>query len=145
MSLFRKVSEFFRDKKRDEFCAHLRSLGIDAQLAPRSLREEKLERGSLGVIDISEGPIRWVNILKGAPNLEGNAAYYADFGVPDPKLEAGFPKVGIRSAKVKTTSFFGKVVDIDWSGRDYSLGIIVRLQNDLSLKKLATENKHVDV
>ena len=84
MSIFRKVSKFFRDKKRDELCAHLQSLGIDAQLAPRDRKEENLTTGppasyilvdspnSLGLIDISQGPIRWVNVRKfrsGSGNL----------------------------------------------------------------------------
>ena len=101
-------------------------------------------RKSLGVIDISEGPIRWVNVRELGPDVDGNAAYYADFGVPDPKVTAGFPKVRIKSEKVKTSWFFGKVIDIGWKGKDYGLGVIDRLQSDRALRDLAT-NRSDDV
>ena len=145
MSFFRKVRENFRDTKRDEFCAHLRSLGMDAEMASRGRREEKLGGGSLGLIDISKGPIRWVNVRRLGPGQDGNAGYYAEFGVPDPKVTADFPKVRIRSVKVKTSWFFGKVVDIEWKGEDFGLGIVGRLRNDRSLKNLATEKKYDNV
>ena len=113
MSFFKTLSESFRDKERDEFCQHLQTLGIKAQLALRGREEEKFGGGSLGVIDIPEGPIRWVNVWRGGYSQDGNAGYYAELGVPDPKLTASFPNVKIRSWKVKTSWLFGKVVDID--------------------------------
>ena len=61
-------------------------------------------------------------------------AYAAEFVVPDPKVAAGFPQICINSVKVKTSWFFGQVVDIDWDGDDHGLGIIGRLENDCSLK-----------
>ena len=65
MSFFSKLREARRDKTRDELCAHLQSLGIEAQMVPRGRAEEKIYPGprrSLGVIDIAEGPIPWVNV-----------------------------------------------------------------------------------
>ena len=71
-----KLRERYRDKSRDELCAHLRILEIDAQLAPRGRKEEKIGgEGSLGLIDIPEGPIRWVNVRKYGPGSTAGTNY----------------------------------------------------------------------
>jgi hypothetical protein len=63
MGFFDEVREPFLDKKRDDICARLCNLGIDAQMAEPNRDEEKIGgKGSLGIIDIREGPIRWVNV-----------------------------------------------------------------------------------
>ena len=63
MSFLSRVRERFREKTRESFCAHLQSLGIDVHMAERGRAEEKIgNAGSLGLIDVAEGPIRWVNL-----------------------------------------------------------------------------------
>ena len=67
MSFVSKLREAFREKMRDDFCAGLQQrLGIDAALAPRGRPEEEVKRAnrsrSLGLIDITAGQIRWVNV-----------------------------------------------------------------------------------
>jgi hypothetical protein len=59
VGFFDKAKERFRDKTRDDICAGLRSLGIDAQMAERGAWQEKVRLEGwtpLGVIDIREGP-----------------------------------------------------------------------------------------
>ena len=151
MGFFDKVTEPFRDKKRDDMCARLRSLGIDAQMAERNRTEEKISGSgkrslglpgmrSLGLIDIAEGPIRWVNVL---PSVRKSplspTEYYTDYGVPDPRLG---PRVGrnIPSLKIKSVCktsgpVFGQVIDLQWEGRDFGLGIVGRLNSDISIKR----------
>ena len=50
---------------REEVCAALQALGIQAQVSERGRLEEEIDTGfttkSSDVIDIVEGPIRWVN------------------------------------------------------------------------------------
>ena len=62
------MKELFRDKSRDKLAQNLNSLGIRADLAERGRAEEKIENSwyqrSLGIIDIPEGLVRWINILK---------------------------------------------------------------------------------
>ena len=68
MSFFRGVKETFRDRTRDRICAGLQRLGIDAQVATRGRPVERVGgSGSLGLIDINDGPISWVNVLSATP------------------------------------------------------------------------------
>ena len=89
-----------RDKTLERFSAHLQSLGIDVQTAPRGRAEEKIytgPRSSLGIIDIADGPIRWVNVTV-ATSARGSdedldMPYYLVYGVPDARVGPGFPAV----------------------------------------------------
>ena len=83
---------------RVELCTALKSLGVDAQLAARGRVEEKIHfdpRQSLGVLDIAEGPIRWVNVTQETATWGGgDDPPFLDFvvyGVPAPRVGPGFP------------------------------------------------------
>ena len=62
------MKDRLRDKSRDGLAYALNSVGVKAEMAERGRAEEKVEdswyQRSLGVIDILEGSIRWINILK---------------------------------------------------------------------------------
>lgn len=132
MGFFDKVQETFRDKDttRDDLCAGLQSMGIDAQMAERGRIEECIEYGSqysLGLIDIPEGPIRWINVIRivgGGLSMIGSY-YYMQCGVPDSRLRSNSPKVEIKSTL--------KGDNWQWKGKDSRLGIIERLNSDTSL------------
>lgn len=114
-----------------------RPLGIEAQMAERGRPEEKIGgKASAGLIDIRNGPIRWINVCSIVdPNAQSFAsADFTDYGVPDPRLEPNFPKYLINGVRVKTFPLFGGVVDLRWEGDDSNLGIISRLNSDTSLK-----------
>ena len=130
--MFDKIRERVRDHSRDELCTHLCALGIKAQMSERGRPEEKITRWrgkSLGIIDIQDALIRWVDvkIIKGAdPGDESGGiitTWYIEYGVPDSRITAGFHKVKI------------KVVDFKWEGKDFGLGLIDRLSDDVSLNK----------
>lgn len=126
MSFFNKVRETFRDKTRDNICAGLQSLGIDAQMAERGRSEEKIGgKGSLGVIDIPEGTIRWVNVSR--ISAQGSRTWYStEYGVPDSRLwKVISPKLEIKSARKKDSWL--------WKGKDAGLGLIHRLNSDTSI------------
>ena len=61
---------FERDKTRDRICADLRGLGVKAHMATRGQLEENVGstffdfRESLGIIYISDSPIRWINVRR---------------------------------------------------------------------------------
>ena len=132
MSFISKVREALRNKTREEFCAHLQSLGIDAQLAPRGSAQEKLYARSLGVIDIVEGPIRWVNVLKASyPDANDDVDRYLVYGVPDPKIQSGFPKVGVESVSVRNFPLFGRFIGVRWKGEDFGLGIVEHISQNI--------------
>ena len=69
MSFLKKLKSNARDKSRDNFYKHLITLDIDASLAERGAKEEKLfnpwHRRSLGIINInSDSLISYINIIK---------------------------------------------------------------------------------
>ena len=156
MSFFRearsfssKVQETFRDHARDDICISLQNLGIDAQMAERGRAEEKIRPRfiggkSLGVIDIPDGPIGWINIHKSSTNV-GGRDYLTEYGVPDPKLGPNSPKYRIKSTRVKNIPIVGRVVDLRWKGKDFGLGIIVRLNSDNSVKHSIMKSRNVTI
>jgi len=91
---FDVLRDIFRDHARDDICRGPRSFGIDAQMAPRGRAEEDIGEGSLGVIDIPEGPIRWVNVRKivTGGGRSSTTDYYTDYGVPDSRLGPNSPE-----------------------------------------------------
>ena len=148
MDFFREVRETFRDHARDDICAHLQTLGIDARMAERGRVEEKFGgEGSLGLIEIPEGPIRWVNVRKvtSIGVQGGSSTYYTQYGVPDSRLEPNFPRYRIKTVRVKTVPLVGRVVDLRWEGDDSDLGIISRLNSDAQLKQPIMESRDVTV
>ncbi len=161
MSFFSKDREALRSKmgdERDEFCAHLQSIGIEAQMAPRGRAEEGIARSrrrSLGVIDIVEGPIRWVNVtIQTAPNYLdttwGDEGYYLMYGVPDPKVRSGFPAVRLEAKSVYESvpdrrwwflkfPVLGPVIGVRWEGNDLGLGIVQHLNQNAAADRALQE------
>ena len=142
------LSELFRDKTRDDICAGLRELGIDVRMATRGRVEEGIcGSGSLGIIHILEGPIRWVNVRKEelytGPG-EYRIDYYTEYGVPDRRLG---PKltVPIESVRKKHVPVLGPAYDVRWEGKDYGGGIISRLNSDEQLKEPIKNSRDVKI
>ena len=144
------------NNKKDEICARLRSLGIDAQMAEPNRDEEKIGgKGSFGIIDIREGPIRWVNVgrIGGDVDPVSGQLYYTDYGVPDPRLGRNIPRrrttplkpLEIHSVSKRSLLFLGKAIDLQWEGRDYGLGIVGRLNSDISIKQPIMESGDVTI
>ena len=114
MGVVDAVREAFRDHARDNICAGLKSLGVNAQMAVRGRPEEDTGKGSLGIIDIDDGPIPWVNVRKvtrGGGQYGGGTDYYTDYRVNVPYRP---PNATIRSDRRK--SFLrAKVIGAHWS------------------------------
>ena len=114
--------EKFRDKTRDSLCADLRALGINAQMSERGRSVEKVGKSwrgrSLGLIEVQDSPIRWVNVVDKPPILTtsqpGQQDAYANlYLVPDSTIsKAGFAE----SFRVKNVPVFGHVVGVRWDG-----------------------------
>lgn len=131
----------------DELCASLRRLGVDAKKALPGRPEQLISdtppswilpgsSTSLGVIDISEGPIRWIHLIQQeiAAPYASTSVRYVHYGVPTPKMTAAFPKVKIRTVRKKSFLFVGRVKHIQWRGRDSRLGIVDHLNGDILLR-----------
>lgn len=101
---------------------------------------------SVASFDVHEGPIRWVNVLMKREVAPGGGyvdEYVTDYGVPDRRLESDFPRTLIRTIRVKRFPLSGKVVDLRWTGRDFGLGIISRLNSDMSIKQAIMSSRDV--
>jgi len=156
MSFFHKLRELVSskpDRTREELCAVLQSYGVEVQLAVRKRPEEKIGSGrwrnigpvpflaatqgiSLGVIDVTTGLIRWVNVLEYQWEDSPTDHWYL-YAVPDCRIHAEFPKVRLKLA-VMRKSWYRETIGVNWKGEDYGLGIIERLS------KLSITNVIID-
>ncbi len=135
------MKEIFRDKTRDNLAQNLNSLGIRADLAKRGRMEEKIENSwyqrSLGIIDIPEGFVRWINILKKDANRNSPPQWWVVLCIPDERPLSNHKAVDIKTIRKKTFPLFGKVIDVTWEGNDHHTGLAEVLSNDETVKSLA--------
>jgi hypothetical protein len=156
MGFFDKAKELVGYKTRDNICAGLCALGVDAYTAGDCRLVEVYSFGDSTDlyegegINIREGPIRWVSIV--GATLGGlfdtpvsHDPHMVAYGVPDPRLEPNAPKVQIKSVRVKGVPGVGKAVDLHWRGNDFGLGIINRLNSDVLLKDPITNSHDVKI
>ena len=120
---------------------NLNSLGIRTILAERGMNEEKVENSwyqrSLGIIDIPEGLVRWINILKKDGSKNSPPQWWIILGIPDERPLTNHKAVDIKTIRKKTFPLFGKVVDVIWKGDDHHTGLVDILSNDEAVKNLA--------
>ena len=144
-----RVGVRFRVMNRDRICDRLGALGADARLAGRGRAEEQITNGiqcgSLGLIDIREGPIRWVNVRKVRQYGDPQGSHFTDYGVPDPRLELYSRRPAIKSVRTKEFPLVGRVIDLHWKGEDFGLGIISRLNSDFQLKRPIMSSQDVKI
>src|SRR4030042_1716481 len=135
------MKEIFRDKSRDELAGNLNSLGIRANLAERGWPEEKVENSwyqrSLGIIDIQEGFVRWINILKKDASKNSPPLWWVVRCIPDKRHVPDHHVVDIKTIRKKSFPLLGKVVDVVWKGDDHHTGLAEVLSNDETVKDLA--------
>jgi len=138
-----------RDKTRDELNDHLNSIGVDSQLVERGQSAEKEENSwyqrSLGVIEIREGPIVVINILKKDRTKHSPPKWWIILGIPDERLTSNHLGVKIKTVRKKSFPIFGKVVDIAWKGNDSGTGLLKILSTDADTKMLSTSIGNLEV
>ena len=142
MGFFGGVKETLRDKKRDKVCANLNTVGVNARLAERGLREEKASTPrwfrSLGLIEINKSPINFVHVIyiQTRYGRHYSSLYLIyDIGVIN---KAGMKA---RSKRVKERPIIGEVKDVVWKG-DLGGSIIQRLNEDEYLKQELIRTRH---
>ena len=137
------MKESLRDKTRDNLVAILNLIGVRAELSERGAVEEKVENSwyqrSLGRIDIHEGQIRWINILKKDGSQHSPPKWWIVMGIPDDRLSSNQPKIKIKTIRKKTFPLFGKVVDVVWRGEDGGTALVKKLSSDEDIKVLAKD------
>ena len=128
----------FRDRTRDDLCAKLRSLGVEAHLAQRGRKEEIAGISgavqSLGIVCIDEGPIRWANV--GKLDREFKDFYSVYFGVPD-------SRIGPALTGALSRFLFGRITRVGWQSKDeLGLSVACRLEDDPTIIE-AIKSGHV--
>ena len=135
------LKELLRDKTKDKLAKNINSLGVNAILVERGRVEEKIEKSwyqrSLGVIDIPEGLVKWINILKKDPSRYSPPRWWIVLGIPDERPIPNHQVVSITTTRKKTFPIFGKIIDVTWTGNDYGTGLAGILSNDEATKTLA--------
>ena len=111
-------------------------MGVDAQMAERGRPEKQTGEGSLGVIDIGQGPIRWINMRK--EERGETTVDFTEYGVPDSR---DFPPLKIESVRVRTVPIVGRVIDVRWEGNYLGRGIVERLGADAAIKDAIVSNR----
>ncbi|MBN2238503.1 MAG: hypothetical protein JW712_01910 [Dehalococcoidales bacterium] len=133
--------DMLRDKTRDKITDNLVSIGVKAEMAERGRPEEKIEKSwflrSLGIIDIHDSPVRWINVLRRDGNKNSPPRWWYVFCIPDERHVPGYKAVNIRTVRKKSFPVFGKVVDVIWKGNDHGTGLIEQLTWDNEIKDLS--------
>ena len=144
------MKENFRDKSRDELTWNLTNLtGVNAQMSERERPEEKVENSwyqrSLGVIDISDGPIKWISILKRDRSKDSPPKWWVVMGIPLDGDGTVGQKISIKTDRKKNFPLFGKVVDVTWKGDDGASGLINTLSQDTAIKELSKKIGNLEI
>ena len=143
------MKEKLRDKTRDNLAHALNSLGVQAEMAERGRDEENIHNAwwnrSLGVIDLPEGPIRWINVIKKDPSKESPPMWWVNFCIPDERPISGGREIDVKTVRKKSFPVFGRVIGVEWRGKDHSTGLINRLSYDQAAKDLATRRGNIRI
>ena len=147
------MKNFFRDKTRDNLAKDLNSSGIKAEMAERGRFEEKLRSGRrfpgrnvpLGVIDITGEKIPWINVIRSVNRGKNNPPRHRIvFGIRDDSLPKGHEAIEIKMIRKKSVPLIGKVVDVQWEGRESLLPLTKALNDDIELKDISRLiNEHI--
>lgn len=141
--------ERFRDKTRDTLAEALEGLGVPAEMGERGRPEEGLGRRmftrSLGVIDISAGPITWVNVIKQDGNNKSPPQWWFIFGVPDGRKLPREGAIKLTTLRKKSFPIFGEVLDVSWRGKDMGSGLIGVLSEDVTVDEMVKRVKDMTV
>jgi hypothetical protein len=147
MGFFDKATETLRDKTRDNICAKLIRVGVEARLSERGIKEETASKprwvGSLGLIEISKSPIDFVHVVYVQTRY---GRYYStlylvhDLSVYYPSVHDKRP-LKARSKRVKNRPVIGKVKDVTWEG-NLGENIMRQLNEDQYLKQELIKLRH---
>ena len=150
MSFLKKLKSNTRDKSRDNFYEHLITLGIDASLAERGAKEEKLfnpwHRRSLGIINInSDSLISYINIIKRDRSKDTPPRWWYYFGIPSKTSENKSDYIEVKSTRIKSFPVFGKVKSIRWDFNANGETLAEKFTKDSEINSLSKDLGDVKV
>jgi len=153
------MKDKFRDKTRDQLLDTLNLIGVKAKMTERkgvnlgklsiSKDLEKIENSwyqrSLGLIEVSESPIKWINVLKKDGSDKSPPRWWIVMGVEDTRVLSTSRKIQIKTIRKKKFPIFGKVIGVDWQGSDKDTNLAARLSKDEATKLLATRVGNIEI
>ena len=153
-----RLRERWRDKTRDNLTSTLNSLGVQAGMTERGRAEEEVRKGfftrSLGVVDIPEGPIRWINVVKQDGGRYNPPRWWMVFCVPDDEQDTtpddlreidGRQSIDIKKSREKSFPLFGRVTGITWDGDDRGTRLLDVFAGDAAITSLAKKTPSLEV
>ena len=149
----------FRDKTRDQLVDTLNLIGVKAEMTDRksvdlekssiSKHLEKTENSwyqrSLGLIEVIEGPIKWINILKKDGSDKSPPRWWIVMGVNDNRVLSTSRKIQLKTIRKKNFPIFGKITGVSWEGSDRDTNLAERLSKDEATKSLATRVGNIEI
>ena len=143
------MKESIRDKTRDDLTFALNAASVESEMSERGRVEEKVENSwyqrSLGVIDISVGAIKWINILKKDRSDKSPPKWWVVMGIPDDGVVSSAEEIKIKTKRKKSFPLFGKVIGVTWKGKDGSTGLAKTLSDDLSTDEVAARVGNLEI
>ena len=144
VNLFRRPRMSMEVNARDMLFEHLGSLEIAVSKAKRGRPQEQMgarDYASRGLIDVSGGPISWINVVTTSKESGLGRVVY---GIP----ASGLSRVGdflLWSIRVKRIPRFGWVVGVHWESYMKLPPALRHLNEDATLKQLMREHLNEDV
>lgn len=128
MRLLDRIKARLKDRTRRSLSTDLRAIGLNAQTMERGQPEEGISGGlmgaSLGLIAIQNSPIKWINLLEHPASRYASATYTNVYIVPDNRVRSG-GYLELRSARRRSASVYGRVIDIDWTANFVGTRVVV--------------------
>ncbi len=125
-------------QKREEFCQHLRKIGVKAYLVQMRDNREKIGQTrssgekSMGIIELQDRNINFINVTGVSSQYGTN--YFINYLVRNPNMMEKRKLKKTRLVRRKSPRLWGKVVAIEWKGDAYlakSLNLDYGLENKL--------------
>ena len=144
------MREKFRDKTRDSLLNALTALGAQAEIAERGRYEERVGSSwaqSLGLIDIADCPVRWVNVVR--QSNQYGSRWWLVFGVPeadsDLRRREIVKDIQIKTARKRSFPLFGRVTDARWTDNGNAGGLTSALAADRAVDAFVRQVSDVEI
>ena len=142
--------EKLRDISRDDMVQRLNATGVKATMSERGRPEEGIRSGrfhrSLGLIDIEEDVISWINVVRiKSRDKNGPSRYRTVFAIPDATVPMDHEALKVATVRKKSFPIFGKVVGIHWQSEEKLNPLVELFTKDEEVESLVTEVGDVQI
>lgn len=132
------LSEGLRDKTRDDLASHIKAFFANTVISERGRPEENIRGsggwpgvGSLGIIDVSDNLIKWINVVRTkSRDRNGPARYRIVLGIPDSTVPVDHTQLSMKTVRKKSFPLFGKVIGVHWEVTKGNLQQLASLFSD---------------